>query len=218
MFCHNALTAFENISLRTLLEDSQREIVYLLGDAIEHRSQETGFHLRRVSEISYLLAQKCGLSSDAATQIREAAPLHDLGKIAIPDTILNKPTKLDAQEWTVMKTHAKIGYQMLASSNKPLLQLGADIALEHHERWDGTGYPAGKRGTAIGIAGRITAVADVFDALCNRRIYKSAWDMARVEAYFQAQRGLQFDPQLVDLLLENLDEFCQIHQRFADPA
>ncbi len=218
MFCHNALTAFENISLRTLLEDSQREIVYLLGDAIEHRSQETGFHLRRVSEISYLLAQKFGLSSDAATQIREAAPLHDLGKIAIPDTILNKPTKLDAQEWTVMKTHAKIGYQMLASSNKPLLQLGADIALEHHERWDGTGYPAGKRGTAIGIAGRITAVADVFDALCNRRIYKSAWDMARVEAYFQAQRGLQFDPQLVDLLLENLDEFCQIHQRFADPA
>jgi response regulator RpfG family c-di-GMP phosphodiesterase len=117
-----------------------------------------------------------------------------------------------------MKTHAEIGYQLLASSDKPLLQLGADIAREHHERWDGTGYPAGKKGTAIGIAGRIAAIADVFDALCSRRIYKLAWDIEQVEAYFQSQRGLQFDPQLVDLLLENLDEFCQIQRQFVDPA
>ena len=216
MFCHNALTAFENISLRTLLEESQREIVYLLGDAVEHRSQDTGFHLRRVSEISYLLAQKCGLSAEQASNIREAAPLHDLGKIAIPDAILNKPAKLDAPEWEVMKTHAEIGYQMLASSDKPLLQLGAEIARDHHERWDGTGYPAGKKGVDISLPGRIAAIADVFDALCSRRVYKLAWDMKQVEEYFQLQRGLHFDPQLVDILFENLEEFTLIQQEFAD--
>jgi len=217
MFCRNALTAFENISLRTLLEESQREIVYLLGDAVEHRSKETGHHLKRVSEISYLLAVKSGLPEESARFIREAAPLHDLGKIAIPDAILNKPAKLDTNEWEIMKTHAEVGHDMLQSSDKPLLQLGAEIARDHHERWDGTGYPAGKKGDEISISGRITAVADVFDALCSRRVYKSAWDMKQVEEYFQLQRGLHFDPELVDLLFENLDEFIEIQQRFSDP-
>lgn len=217
MFCRNALTAFENISLRTLLEESQREIVYMLGDAVEHRSKETGFHLRRVSEISYLLAQKSGLSEERANFIREAAPLHDLGKIAIPDAILNKPDKLDAAEWTVMKTHSEVGYEMLHSSDKPLLKMGAEIALDHHERWDGTGYPSGKSGTEISIAGRITAIADVFDALCSRRVYKPAWEIKQVEEYFLLQRGLHFDPDLVDILFENLDEFIDIQQRFPDP-
>lgn len=218
MFCRNALTAFENISLRTLLEESQREIVYMLGDAVEHRSKETGFHLRRVSEISHLLARKYGLSDEQASFIREAAPLHDLGKIAIPDSILNKPDKLDADEWEVMKTHSEVGYEMLHGSDKPLLKLGAEIARDHHERWDGTGYPAGKKGDEIGIAGRITAIADVFDALCSRRVYKSAWEMKQVEEYFQLQRGLHFDPDLVDLLFENLDEFVAIQTRFPDPG
>lgn len=217
MFCRNALTAFENISLRTLLEESQREIVYLLGDAVEHRSKETGFHLRRVSEISYILAMKSGLPQETARYIREAAPLHDLGKIAIPDSILNKPDKLDAEEWEVMKTHAEVGYEMLNSSDKPLLQLGAEISRDHHERWDGTGYPAGKKGDEIGIAGRITAIADVFDALCSRRVYKSAWDLKQVEEYFQLQRGLHFDPDLVDILFEHLDEFVDIQKNFPDP-
>ncbi|WP_196157125.1 DUF3369 domain-containing protein [Reinekea sp. G2M2-21] len=217
MFCRNALTAFENISLRTLLEESQREIVYLLGDAVEHRSKETGYHLKRVSEISFVLATKCGLSQETARSIREAAPLHDLGKIAIPDSILNKPAKLDAEEWEVMKSHSEVGYEMLHSSDKPLLKLGAEIARDHHERWDGTGYPAGKKGDEIGIAGRITAIADVFDALCSRRVYKSPWDMKRVEEYFQLQRGLHFDPDLVDLLFEHLDEFIEIQQNYPDP-
>jgi response regulator RpfG family c-di-GMP phosphodiesterase len=217
MFCRNALTAFENISLRTLLEESQREIVYLLGDAVEHRSKETGFHLRRVSEISHTLAIKAGLPKDEAGFIREAAPLHDLGKIAIPDSILNKPDKLDAEEWEVMKTHAEVGYEMLHNSDKPLLQLGAQISRDHHERWDGTGYPAGKKGEEISIAGRITAIADVFDALCSRRVYKSAWELKQVEEYFQLQRGLHFDPQLVDLLFENLDEFVDIQKQYPDP-
>ena len=218
MFCRNALTAFENISLRTLLEESQREIVYLLGDAIEHRSKETGLHLKRVSEISHVLAMKIGLSPEVARSIREAAPLHDLGKIAIPDNILNKPDKLDAEEWAVMKTHAEVGFDMLQASDKPLLKLGAEISRDHHERWDGTGYPAGKKGDEISVAGRITAIADVFDALCSRRVYKSPWEMKRVEEYFQLQRGLHFDPQLVDLLFEHLDEFIEIQRKFPDSS
>lgn len=217
MYCRNALTAFENISLRTLLEDSQREIVYMLGDAVEHRSKETGFHLRRVAEISFLLAQKVGLPPDQARFIREAAPLHDLGKIAIPDSILNKPGKLNGDEWEIMKTHAQVGYDMLHNSDKPLLALGAEIARDHHERWDGTGYPAGKKGEEISIAGRITAIADVFDALCSRRVYKEAWDIKKVEEYFQLQRGLHFDPTLVDLLFESIDEFIDIQKVFKDP-
>jgi response regulator RpfG family c-di-GMP phosphodiesterase len=216
MFCRNALTAFENISLRTLLEDSQREIVYMLGDAVEHRSKETGNHLRRVSEIAYLLAKKMGLPKDEASFIREAAPLHDLGKISVPDNILNKPAKLNAQEWEVMKTHSQVGFEMLQHSDKPLLKLGAEIARDHHERWDGTGYPAGLAGKDISISGRITAIADVFDALCSRRIYKDPWEMKKVEEYFQLQRGLHFDPDLVDILFDNLDEFIEIQRKFKD--
>lgn len=218
MFCRNALTAFENISLRTLLEESQREIVYMLGDAVEHRSKETGLHLKRVAEISYLLAKKLGLPKQEATSIREAAPLHDLGKISIPDNILNKPEKLDPDEWEVMKTHSQVGFDMLKNSDKPLLKMGAEIARDHHERWDGTGYPAGLSGNNISIAGRIAAIADVFDALCSRRVYKAPWDMRRVEEYFQLQRGLHFDPTLVDLLFDSLEEFEDIQKRFKDPS
>jgi response regulator RpfG family c-di-GMP phosphodiesterase len=218
MFCRNALTSFENISLRTLLEESQREIVYMLGDAVEHRSKETGFHLRRVAEISYLLALRVGLPEEQAMAIKEAAPLHDLGKIAIPDAILNKAGKLNSDEWQIMKSHAEIGHEMLESSDKPLLKLGADIALNHHERWDGTGYPYGKKGADISIAGRITAIADVFDALCSARVYKEAWPIKEVEEYFQLQRGLHFDPNLVDILFENIDEIIQIQKTYNDPA
>ena len=148
--------------------------------------------------------------------IREAAPLHDLGKIAIPDAILNKPGKLDPDEWEVMKTHAEVGFDMLHSSDKPLLKLGAEIARDHHERWDGTGYPSGKEGVQISIAGRITAVADVFDALCSTRAYTDAWTLDKVEEYFQLQRGLHFDPKLGDLLFENLEEFIKIQKDYPD--
>lgn len=216
MFCSNALTAFENLSLRSIVEESQREIVYLLGDAVEHRSKETGFHLKRVAEISYILAKKYGLNEETAAQIREAAPLHDLGKIAVPDAILNKPGKLDLDEWEIMKSHAEVGHDMLNASDKPLLQLGAQIALDHHERWDGTGYPSGKQGEEISIAGRIAAVADVFDALCSQRIYKEPWEIKQVEEYFQLQRGLHFDPKLVDLLFKHLPEIIEVQRQYVD--
>lgn len=218
VFCQNALTAFENLALRTELEDSQREVVYLLGDAVEHRSRETGQHLRRVAEISYLLAQKAGLSSTDARLIREAAPLHDLGKIAIPDAILNKAGTLDPEEWTVMQSHAQCGYDLLSHTDKPILKMGAQIAREHHERWDGKGYPRSLQGEDISIGGRITALADVFDALSSRRCYKDAWPLEQVKALIEAERGKHFDPQLVDLLLINFDEFAAIKQLYPDPS
>ncbi|PTY38629.1 hypothetical protein BGP77_10625 [Saccharospirillum sp. MSK14-1] len=218
VFCQNALTAFENLALRTELEDSQREVVYLLGDAVEHRSRETGQHLRRVAEVSYLLAKKAGLPASEARLIREAAPLHDLGKIAIPDAILNKPGPLNPDEWAVMQSHAQCGYDLLSHTDKPILKMGAQIAREHHERWDGKGYPRGLSGEDISIGGRITALADVFDALSSRRCYKEPWSMEQVKALFEAERGKHFDPQLVDLLLINFDEFAAIKQRYPDPS
>jgi response regulator RpfG family c-di-GMP phosphodiesterase len=216
VFCQNALTAFENLALQTEVEDSQREIVYILGDAVEHRSRETGHHLRRVAEFSYLLAQGAGLSEYDANLIREAAPLHDLGKIGIPDAILNKPGKLDPDEWAIMKTHAQIGHDLLHPSDKPLLKMGATIAIDHHERWDGKGYPNGKAGEAISMAGRITALADVFDALSSNRCYKGAWSLEAVTGHIRAERGAHFDPHLVDLLLDNLDAFSRIQAQYPD--
>jgi response regulator RpfG family c-di-GMP phosphodiesterase len=216
VFCQNALTAFENLSLRTEREDSQREIVYILGDAIEHRSRETGQHLRRVCEISELIALKAGLSEQQAGLIREAAPLHDLGKIGIPDQVLNKPGPLTAQEWEVMKTHSQIGFDLLHQSDKPILRAGALIALDHHERWDGSGYPQGKQGTTISIEGRITALADVFDALTSVRCYKEPWSFEAVKSLFADERGKQFDPELVDILLDNFDDIIRIKQHHPD--
>ncbi len=216
VFCQNALTAFENLSLRTELEDSQREIVFLLGDAVEHRSRETGQHLRRVAEISYFLAKASGLAEHEAILIREAAPLHDLGKIAIPDSVLNKPGALNPEEWEVMKTHAQEGYDMLHQSDKPILRTGALIALDHHERWDGKGYPRGLAGNQISLAGRITAIADVFDALSSRRCYKEPWSMDKVKTLFEKEKGTHFDPTLIDLLLKHWDEITGIKRQFPD--
>lgn len=216
VFCRNALTAFENLSLRSELEDSQREIVYILGDAVEHRSRETGQHLRRVAEISFLLARASGLSPHESALIREAAPLHDLGKIAIPDFVLNKPGPLDPDEWAIMQTHTQHGYDMLHSSDKPILRTGARIALDHHERWDGRGYPHGLKGEDISLPGRITAIADVFDALCSRRCYKEPWELDDVKALFQKERGAHFDPTLVDLLMEHWDEVVAIKTQYPD--
>ncbi|WP_028669309.1 DUF3369 domain-containing protein [Saccharospirillum impatiens] len=216
VFCQNALTAFENLALRTELEDSQREIVFILGDAVEHRSRETGQHLRRVSHISELIALKAGLNEQQAQLIREAAPLHDLGKIGIPDQVLNKPGPLDEPEWDVMKTHSQIGYDLLHQSEKSILRIGALIALDHHERWDGTGYPNRKQGDEISIEGRIAALADVIDALTSERCYKQPWSFDDTRALIEQERGRQFDPALVDVVLTHFDEVIAIKNRYPD--
>jgi len=216
LFTRNVSIAFENIHLHEDLEATQREIVYMLGEAVETRSKETGNHVKRVAELSKLLALEYGLDLEEAEIIKLASPLHDVGKIGIPDAILNKPGRHTDEERQIMKTHAEIGRNMLAGSKRRILQAGAIIANEHHERWDGAGYPNGKKNRDIHIYGRITAVADVFDALGSARCYKEAWPMDKVIDLMKEEQGQQFDPRLVDILLGNMEKVTAICNRYTD--
>ncbi len=175
----------------------------MLGDVVESRSQETGQHVKRVAVVSRFLALQVGLDAATAEMIETAAPMHDIGKVGIRDAILNKQGKYSPEEFDEMKHHARIGHAILGKVQRPLIKLAAVIAQQHHERWDGKGYPFGLAGDEISMAGRIVAVADVLDALASERIYKPAWEESRVLDYFREQRGLQFDPNLVDILLSN---------------
>lgn len=196
--------------------DTQRELIFTMGEICETRSQETGFHVKRVAEYSYLLAKLNGCSEEMASMIRQASPMHDIGKVAIPDAILHKEGQLTLEEWKVIQTHTSLGYGMLSVSNRPLLKMAATIALEHHEKWAGFGYPNGLVGEGISLAGRITAIADVFDALGSKRCYKEAWELPKILALFQKEHGKSFDPMLVDLFFEHLDKFLEIRDNFAD--
>jgi PAS domain S-box-containing protein len=193
---------------------TQKEIVEKMGAIGETRSKETGDHVKRVAEYSYLLAKLYGLSEEEAVTLKEASPMHDIGKVGIPDEILNKPGKLTPEEFTIMKTHAEIGYEMLKHSERDLLQASAIVAYTHHEKWDGSGYPQGTGGEDIHIFGRITAVADVFDALGHDRVYKKAWELDRIYELFRDQRGIHFDPELVDIFFDNLDQFLAIKTEY----
>lgn len=206
IYSRNVLVAFENLYLRTQIEETQREMLFLLGEAVENRSKETGYHLKRVSEYAYLLAIELGIPDSQARKIREASPLHDLGKIGIPDNILHKPGKLNMDEWEIMQTHVDIGYEMLRKSNKPVMKIAAKIARDHHERWDGKGYPRGLKGEDISIEGRILSVADVLDALLNKRCYKEPWELEDALDYIRTNSGSQFDPKVVAALEARLDE------------
>lgn len=173
----NLAVTFGNISLQDDLQESSKELVFTLTNIVETRSNETGAHILRVALVSERLAQLKGLSDYECTMIRIASPLHDIGKIGIPDSILHKPEKLSANEWEVMKKHVDYGVAILKRSKSELMAIATQIAGTHHERWDGTGYPYQLSGEDIPIAGRITALADVFDALSSKRCYKSAWDL-----------------------------------------
>ncbi|MBU2112149.1 MAG: DUF3369 domain-containing protein [Gammaproteobacteria bacterium] len=216
LFSQNVQIAYENVQLQHEIEDTQREIVYRLSEAVEHRSIETGNHVKRMAFICYDLAIGYGLPDEEAERLMFAAPLHDVGKVGIPDGILNKPAKLQGQEWEVMKTHASIGYEILKNSKRSIIQAGAVIAQDHHEKWDGTGYPAGKKGEDIHIYGRIAALADVYDALRHRRCYKSAWSLQQVIAHIEAESGKQFDPKLVEIFLQRVDKLEAILQKYPD--
>lgn len=216
LYCQNVLVAFDNLSLRDQVIETQREIVYLLGEAVESRSKETGNHVKRVAEISKLLALKHGISPHDAEILKNASPMHDLGKVGIADAILNKPGKLDDAEWEHMKSHTLIGYEMLKTSQREILKLGAILSLEHHEKWDGSGYPYGKAGAQITLEARITAIADVFDALASDRCYKKAWPLEKVYEFLREQQGKHFDPELIDLLFENIDQVNQIREKYVD--
>lgn len=215
-FANNIALAYDNIKLRETVRESQKELSYILGEAVEKRSKETGSHVKRVANYSQLLAKLYGLSDYQSEIIKLASPLHDIGKISIPDRILNKPGKLDQDEWAVMQTHAQVGYEILHNSSNEILKCGATIAYHHHEKWDGSGYPQGLKGECIDIVGRITALADVFDALGSDRCYKPAWPLEKVISLIQSEKGKHFEPKLVDLFINNLDQFITIRDNYPD--
>jgi putative two-component system response regulator len=192
----------QKVRERTMeLEETQIEILERLALAAEYRDDDTGEHTKRVGQMSAQIAQALGLSGREVELIRRAAPLHDVGKIAIPDSILLKPSKLTSQEFELMKTHTRLGAKMLSGGRFSLLQWAEEIALTHHERWDGTGY-IGLRGESIPMTGRIVTVADVFDALTNERPYKKAWSYDEAIEEIQRQSGRQFDPLVVEAFLQ----------------
>ena len=214
MLIHHDITDIER--LHKELEDTQREIIYKLGEIGESRSSETGQHVKRVAEYSKLLAQKVGLEQKDVNRLFMVSPMHDIGKIGIPDSILNKNGKLDSDEWEIMKTHASIGYEILKSSKRDILQAAAVVSHTHHEKWDGSGYPLGTKGEDIHIFGRITAIADVFDALGSERVYKKAWPLEKILDLFNEEKGKHFDPKLMEIFMENLEEFLKIRDKYKD--
>jgi response regulator RpfG family c-di-GMP phosphodiesterase len=181
-----------------------------VGRIEEVRSEETKLHTKRVSVISTLIARECGLSEEEVNLIELASPLHDIGKVGISDAILNKPATLTEAEFEMMKSHALLGRDILNHSERKLLQTAAIIAYEHHEKYDGTGYPQGLVGEEISIYARIVAIVDVFDALLSKRVYKEKWQLEDVIELLEEESGKHFDPKLVDIIIKNKDEYKRI--------
>ena len=202
---------FERSRLMTELEENQKEMIYMLTELMEFASDETGKHIRRVAELCSLLAHyHPSLTSEDEEILFHASPMHDIGKMMIPHEILHKPGKYTPEEFTVMKAHTTNAFEMLRHSERKLMKAAAIIAHEHHEMWNGEGYPRSLKAEQIHIYGRIVALADVFDALTHARCYKDAWDIKDAIDYIKELKGKQFDPQLVEILLANLDEFIAI--------
>lgn len=191
---------------------TQKEVIAVLGQIIENRSKETANHTSRVAKISRYLGELMGFDDEEANSIEIASPLHDVGKIGIPESILHKPGKLSSEEFEIIKTHSGIGYEILKAANIPILRISANIAHEHHERWDGLGYPKGKKEEEISIYARITTAADIFDALLSERSYKKPWHIDDVIKYFEEEKGKIFDPKIVDVFLENVDKIIEIRE------
>ena len=199
------------------LQETQLQIVRRLGRAAEYRDNETGLHIIRMSKISELLGKAAGMPGYATELLLNAAPMHDIGKIGIPDHVLLKPGKFEPEEWEVMKTHSRIGADILSGDDSELLSMAREIALTHHEKWDGSGYPNGLKGEDIPMVGRIAALADVFDALTSERPYKKAWPIEDAVNLIKDEKGKHFDPELVEHFLSLLPEIIEIHDKYAEP-
>ncbi|GGE35476.1 two-component system response regulator [Halopseudomonas oceani] len=199
-----------------VLRETRLNIVQALGMAAEYKDNETGLHVIRMSHFSRIIALEAGFSAEEADELLHAAPMHDVGKIGIPDAILQKPGKLDDAEWKIMQKHPEIGAQIIGEHDASMLKMAHRIALGHHEKWDGSGYPAGLAGNAIPIEARIVAIADVFDALTSVRPYKKAWSVEDAVALIREQSGRHFDPDLVDCFLRRLDDINHIRERWAE--
>ncbi|VXB71205.1 Putative two-component system response regulator [Pseudomonas sp. 8BK] len=198
------------------LRQTRLQIVQRLGMAAEYKDNETGLHVIRMSHFSKVLALAAGFSEAAAEELLNAAPMHDVGKIGIPDAVLRKPGKLDEQEWVVMRQHVEIGARIIGEHASGLLRTAQRIALSHHEKWDGTGYPNGLSGEDIPLEGRIVAIADVFDALTSVRPYKTAWSVEEAVGLLCEESGKHFDPQLVELFIQQLPAILEIKERWAE--
>lgn len=208
--------SLEAVMLQEEIIKTQKEIIATMGEIGELRSKETGNHVKRVALFSYVLAKGMGLSEREADILRTVSPMHDIGKVAISDNVLNKPDKLTEEEYELIKNHTKIGYELLKSSPRELLGAASIVAYQHHEKWNGSGYPQGLKGEEIHIYGRITAVADVFDALGADRVYKKAWSIEKIVELFKAESGQHFDPKIVAVFLDKLPELIKIRDEFND--
>jgi putative nucleotidyltransferase with HDIG domain len=222
VYSSKQLNSLETSYIRSLLKNLQRslnstkypdieeEFVIMLSKVVEAKSEETGDHVNHVAELSYYLAQYLGFSSSDAKLIKKASALHDIGKVGVPDYILNKPGKLDEKEFSIMKEHSLIGFEILRDSTLNIFELGAVVALEHHERWDGSGYPYGLQGEEIAIEARIVQVADVFEALTHDRCYRPAWSVEKAVEYMNDMKGRQFDPMVLDAFNKHLKDMIAI--------
>ncbi len=199
------------------LNESRLEIIRRLGLAAEYKDNETGMHVIRMSYYCKVMATAIGMSGEEADLILNASPMHDIGKIGIPDDILSKPGRLNAEERAIMERHTEIGAEIIGKHDTPLLNMARTVALTHHEKWDGNGYPRGLKGENIPLAGRIVAVADVFDALISKRPYKEPWPAERAVALLKEESGRHFDPALVNAFVDNLDTILELVHVHADP-
>ena len=211
-----AAKSLESAFLLKEIIDTQKDVIFSMAEIGESRSKETGNHVKRVAEYSKLLAIKYGLSEEEADILKMASPMHDIGKVGIPDSVLKKPGRLTVEEFEIMKTHSALGYDILKNSKRQILKAASIVAGQHHEKFNGKGYPNGLKGEEIHIYGRITAVADVFDALSSDRVYKRAWPLENVLNLFREERGEHFEAKLVDILLDNVDEFIKIKEEYED--
>ena len=211
IFANNISIAFENICLNDEIIQTQKEIIQRLGGVIENRCSDTAEHVNRVAQVSYILAKAYGLDEEEANKLKLASPMHDIGKIGIRDSVLLKPSKLDRSEFEEIKKHVTIGQEILANSNRDILKIAEIVISQHHEKYDGSGYPNGLKGEDIHIYGRITAIADVFDALSFKRVYKDAWKQTQIFDYFKEQKGKHFDPKLIDIFFKNVEQVQKIY-------
>jgi len=196
------------------LEASRKEIIACLGKAAEYKDNDTGMHVKRMSLYAKVIGLATGMSEEEASALQETAPMHDIGKIGLPDRILKKPAKLNPEEIAHMRQHPQIGVDILGGQTCPLLNMARSIAISHHEKWDGSGYPNGLKGEDIPLHGRIAAIADVFDALTTQRPYKDAWPVEQALNLLKEESGKHFDPKLVELFMASLPEILEIKKTF----
>jgi putative two-component system response regulator len=217
-FLHTSLDVMESNLLEKLqmLEHTQLEIILRLGKASEFRDDETGRHIERIADYVNLISEELGMNHDQSMMMRYAAPMHDVGKIGIPDTILLKPGRLTDEEFKIIKLHTIIGGKILTGTTLPLLELAREIAMSHHEKWDGSGYPGGLKGEDIPLSGRVVAITDVFDALTSNRVYKTAWPMEKALDFIKEQKGRHFDPDVADAFFSISDKIIKIKQSKSD--